>query len=586
MLFADIETSSGDPQLDSLNPWHHCSIAGIAITADDMGDVWYVPHDVLTTAEGKQWAADTFSPQRTWANHNVKYDAQVLANQLGIVFKGRMICTIVAAKMVDSDRWTFALDSLASDWLGIHKATSLLTPYLKKPNGHWKCKDYGAVPMDVLGDYACEDVNINRRLFNIIEKKMPAESFKLYELEHDVTGSLFRMERHGMKLLPQIKIKEEMWLVGTRLYEIGEELEKLIGGKFEPHVNSDCQEILTNRYGFPVLAYTPADKGRKLFPSYDKHVLKLYQATGRHPELIKLCIEWRELWIYNNLFLKTYLKLAIDDTLHPTYNQTVRTGRMSCGQPNMQQLNKRAKRLIVPRQGYRFYSTDAKQIEFRLIVHYIQNAYALQQYRNDPDTDYHSWVAEMIGIPRSPAKTMNFMLGYGGGKKQTVLRLQHQDELMHDLHEQASSDAEFNMLCVAKANEVYANYHEAMPELKQVSNRAAMVCRQRGYVRNMYGRQRRLPRKAAHKAFNTICQSTAADIVKESVVRVEHKLADLGARMVAVVHDEILLEVPDSTPDAEVQNTIQPVLESPTAKLRVPIRWSAGWSRQNWENCE
>ena len=75
--------------------------------------------------------------------------------------------------------------------------------------------------------------------------------------------------------------------------------------------------------------------------------------------------------------------------MHPDYNQTVRTGRMSCRRPNAQQLSKEAKELILPFDNQHFVSFDESQVEFRLIVHYIQDSKAIEAFNENPDTDFH-----------------------------------------------------------------------------------------------------------------------------------------------------------------------------------------------------
>lgn len=587
-LFADLETSSGDPTLDSLNPWHHCSIAGLAIRAAD-SKTYYIPNDLLD----HQWVKDTFSEDKTWTNHNIKYDAHVLANCTGHAFKGRMFDTLTGAKLVDSDRWSYSLDNVCRDWLGMNgKLEHLIAPYLwtinKEGQKKWHCKDYGVPPADKMGDYACEDVNLNWQLGKFLRKYMPEESQGVFDTEQKLTSVLFESEQRGLQLVDHDALEMKQALVLKELLcRVGPALKEIVGRDFEPHISGQCLEVLHEQYGLPILDYT--DKGE---PSFNKHVLKQYLAIPNgslknsepHQELVKLCLRWKKLWQFNNLFLETYIALGVDDIIHPTFNQCVRTGRMSCRQPNMQQLDKAAKGLIIPRAGHALLSIDYAQVEFRIIVHYIQNHYALQAYRDDPDTDFHSWAAEMVGIPRRPAKNVNFMLGYGGGKAKTLAMLQDQPDLMNEIRDTCSDENTFKIACRMRAGEVYQNYHDTLPELKLTSNRAAAVCRQRGYVKNGYGRRRKLPRKAAHKAFNTICQSYAADLMKERAVALAERLAagSEGARLLAVVHDEFLVEVPEAAlTDQFVEETVQ-LLQTPSVDMRVPIRCSVGTSTKTW----
>lgn len=547
----------------------------MAISFDDCYEVWYIPKALLDP----QWVRDTFSPDKVWVNHNVKYDANVLACDTGHQFAGRMIDTIIGAKIVDSDRWGFSLDVLVRDWLKLPpKAKHLLSPYLTDN------KDYGRIPDDILGDYACHDVTLTRELYKHIEARIPDESRGVYETEQKLTKILFDMEQTGIRVRPTKELEAEQYHVLHELLKVvGPRVAELSGFPgFEPHNSDDCHVVFHEKFKLPVLELTDNDE-----PSYNKRVLHQYLAIPDAPhELINLSLRWKELWQYNNLFLESYLAYAVADIIHPSFNQCIRTGRMSCREPNMQQLDKKAKELIIPRDGHAFLSIDYSQVEFRIIVHYIQNRYAVQAYQENPDTDFHTWVAEMVGIPRRPAKNVNFMLGYGGGKKKTLAMLQDQPDLMNELRGTCDTDSTFKLACKARANSVYNAYHDMLPELKQVSNLAGNTCRARGYVRNLYGRRRSLPPKVAHKAFNTLCQSSAADLAKERTVALVEYLRGAGGRLLAVVHDEFLMEVPKAVLTDQYTAEIVKLLESPSVPLRVPIRASVSKSDSSWATCK
>jgi hypothetical protein len=90
LLFGDFETTSGDDKLDSLNPWHHCGVAGIAVTVDDAFGAWYVPvnHRFGTNLPIDpviDWWLDLLARCKRWVNHAIKYDAHVSANALGVL---------------------------------------------------------------------------------------------------------------------------------------------------------------------------------------------------------------------------------------------------------------------------------------------------------------------------------------------------------------------------------------------------------------------------------------------------------------------------------------------------------------------
>jgi DNA polymerase I-like protein with 3'-5' exonuclease and polymerase domains len=353
----------------------------------------------------------------------------------------------------------------------------------------------------------------------------------------------------------------------------------------------------------PVLHWTEEDDDGNPAgnPSFDKHAMKKYLTHPYAPvKIVELIAEYRQLSTHRSLFLEKYQELATQSpdgqwALHGSYQQCLRTGRMGCQKPNAQQLDKKTKRLIKPKRGMAFMSVDESQIEFRIIVHYIQDDDCIRAYEKDPDTDFHQWVADVAGMKRKPAKTMNFMMGYGGGKKKAVRTMAVDTEVVGGLIGQVDQMVAngtirkdevkrvFDEMCKIKAEQVYDTYHRTLPGLKPTSRRAASACAERGYVFNGAGRRRHLPPTHSHVAFNSLCQSFAADIQKERTIALYRALQGTGIEMVANVHDETLLQGDvDVIMDRRTQIAVAWILEHTTYKLRVPLRVGLGVSAANW----
>ena len=269
-------------------------------------------------------------------------------------------------------------------------------------------------------------------------------------------------------------------------------------------------------------------------------------------------------------FIEPYRELNVDGVLHSNYNQIVRTGRMSCREPNSQQLDEATKKLIHPRPGFEFVSNDLSQIEFRLIVHYLENQAAIKAYVENPNTDFHTLMAEKCNIGRRPAKTVNFGMGFGMGKRKLIASL-----LAHG--------------SAAEAEKIYNDYHEALPELKPNSRRATAKAMRVGYVSNLFGRRRHLDKQIAHIGFNSVVQSTAADLLKAATVRLDEAIEACGLseaiHIVASVHDETLFEIDQKIlGDARTIPALVRMIETVPngVSLSVPIRSSVGISANSW----
>jgi len=374
--------------------------------------------------------------------------------------------------------------------------------------------------------------------------------------------------------------------------------------------SNDClYDILINQFGLPVLATIKEreegqiiDTGR---PSFDKNAMALYKV---HPavtsdekinKLVNLIAEYRTEQQFKSLYLDTFLELNENGIIHPNYNQTVRTGRLSCSKPNSQQQNSRSKALIHPPKDYGFISNDYSQIEYRLIVHYAKIERAIKAYLENPNTDYHQWVAELLMLKRKRAKAQNFGMAYGMGKKTVVQRLTSDEDIIKTIGQQVNQLIEenkldpkfrvekFNELCKEHAESAYEEYHEKMPEIRKTSRQATKVAAIRGFIFNSHGRRRYLPGAASYKAFNSIIQSDAADIMKERLVaispRYNSESQNWEVKPTANVHDETLNKVPlEELYNPNLHKFICDTLENTNVKYRVPILTGLGVSPNNW----
>jgi len=606
-LFLDVETKREfeHKEYGGLYPWAGDTIAGLAITANDLNTVWYVPvrHTVGVNVDEEEflgWLRRVIGTAKRWINHNILIDS-VFCYFEGAIFYGELVDTLTLSKVHDSDRMGHSLKPLMRDWLDL--ATDEQDRVKAYLDGA-KSKSYADVPTDIMGEYSCKDVVGNRLLYRYLQLHLPERVKPIWATEIALTSVLFDMEIEGIRIDPQELLKEKLACLKIMIETAGR-LAELTGREFT-NSHPCIYDILINQLGYPILAYKE-EKGKPTgSPTFDADALELYAihplslADPANKEIIDLILKYRTEAQYKSLYLDSFLLFrdAVDH-IHPTYNQVVRTGRMSCKRPNIQQQNKRSKRLLKPRDGYGFISCDYSQIEFRLIVHFIEDQDAIAAYNSDPNTDFHQWVADMIRIKRTPAKKVNFGMGYGAGKRRVCRELEGNKDIIEEISYKVNEMVEageitpeqrhetFHTMCQERASEIYEQYHETLPGLKTTAKDCERVCRRRGYVFNPYGRRRHLPSKVAHKAFNTLVQGCAMDIIKERMValspRNNAKIREWGIRIVANVHDEVLFEVPlELLHNEEVHQYLVTTLSSPQVNFSVPITTGLGISALNW----
>lgn len=607
-FFMDFETTSFDPKVEAFHPYLGHRIAGIAFTHDDHPDAYYIPirhrgsMKNLDVGAVVRWLkALVEDKRRRWINHNVKFDAHFAGvEDESIQFLCSLVDTLTLARTLDTDRFSHELKPLCREWCDLPMETEKrLEAWLKGA----KTKDYGDAPADICGDYACDDVLGNRALWRYIVSHRPDQLERIWEMEVKLTPVFYDMERRGMKTdttalrIETIKSARMMLAIQDRIRELtGQEYVNSNVGKFE---------LLVNQYGLPIVSRT--EKGNA---SFDKDALKIYRGlpdvvtSEELSELVQLMLDYSKESTFKSLFCDSWpTKMTPDGVLHPRYRQLIRTSRTSCSDPNSQQFNDRAKRMIVPRPGYALLVGDASQIEFRGIIHYINDEDAIAAYAENPDMDFHTWVADLCHMERDPAKTVNFSIGYGAGKRNVTRQLMRDPSVMAEVQRQVQMEVDagvtphahrstrYEELCLRRANEIYETYHATFPGIRRYSRLAANNAERRGFVYNAFGRRRHVPANRSRIAFNSVIQSWAGDIIKERMIELAPRynswLRDNDTHLILNVHDELGWEGPiEFLQDPATQARFKEVLCETSIEFKVPIRWKVGVSTESWEKAK
>ena len=311
----------------------------------------------------------------------------------------------------------------------------------------------------------------------------------------------------------------------------------------------------------------------------------LQELTDRHPVVQKI-LDYRELKKLISTYiapLPTYINPRTGK-IHATYHQTVTaTGRLSCSNPNLQNLpirserGKLIRRAVIPDPGCVFLSADYSQIELRLMAHFSQDEHLIAAFREGQDI-HAATAAKIFGCPieevtkdmRRRAKTANFGIIYGISA--------------FGLSQQLGSSRQ-------EAKELIDGYFASFPRIAQFIAQQKELARSQGYVETLFGRRRYLPdinsrnatvrNFAERNAVNAPIQGTAADIIKMAMVGIHRcmKQEGLQAQMIMQVHDELNFNVPEAELE-RVQRLVVELMQS-VASLSVPLVADAG-SGSNW----
>jgi DNA polymerase-1 len=453
-------------------------------------------------------------------------DADVTAHDAKALRLGRAPAddTLLAAYLVDPGRAAYLLDDLAPE--------------------------YG---LELVPDPPAEEETASlvrhaeavRLLAPVLRERVRERgSEPLYdEVELPLTVVLGAMEDAGVKIDTY-----RMGEITARLADRVEELEarafQLAGEEFQLGSTQQLARVL-----FEGLGLTPGRKGKTGY-STDSRVLRAIRADH---EIVPVVEEWRELTKLLNTYLGPLPSLisAADGRLHTTFNQAVAaTGRLSTTNPNLQaipvrsELGREIRSAFVAEDGWRLLSADYSQVELRILAHVSGEPVLREAFERGEDI-HAATAAEVLGKERAKltkderdvAKMVNFGIIYGI----SAFGLSENLEIPKD-DAQTYIDA----------------YLARFPRVQEFIERTVAQASADGYVTTLLGRRRPIPELRAANwatrslgerlAVNSVMQGTAADVIKVAMVRVHDRLRSegRGARLVLQVHDELLLEVPET----------------------------------------
>jgi DNA polymerase I-like protein with 3'-5' exonuclease and polymerase domains len=532
-------------------------IVGYAVAVDGWAGYFPVAHGGggnLDKRIVERWIREVLATPADKIMHNAAYDLGWLRAS-GFEVSGRIFDTMLAAPLLDENRFSYALNSLGFDYLKEVKSEQGLKESAQDFGVHPK-KELWKLPAMHVGEYAEQDAALTLKLWH---------HFKAL-LQRDEVQSIFELETEVLPVLVDITLK------GIRFNR--EECERQV--EEMRHKEQDILKYIKNQAGVKVDIWAAASIAQafdKLSIQYPRTAqgapsfTKSFLDTHDHP-MAKMIVEARELNKTHGTFLEPYLKhSAADGRIHTHFNQmrnedggTV-TGRLSAANPNLQQVPARhevigplVRGLFLPEEGQLWAANDFSSQEPRLLVHYatlldLPGAEKMAQaYRDDPNTDFHQMVADMAGIKRKAAKTIGLGLMYGMGKQKLANSLE---------------------LPLDEASELIATFHQKVPFLrgtvdavmKRIEHPASG-----GAIRTLLGRKcrfplwepvewgvnkalpyeqaiieygRRIKRAGTYKGLNRLIQGSAADQTKAGMVA----LAKAGFDIRLQVHDEIALSV-------------------------------------------
>jgi DNA polymerase I len=468
------------------------------------------------------------NPNSAFCISNAKFDMAMLAKE-GVDVTSNIVCTNAIGRVLKNNHMAYGL-AASAERIGLVKKTDLieksitankyfeyeLIPGKKK---RVQNRQYWKVDFDTMFEYACEDAILHLEL----GKYLAAEIEKIPEIqavaqnEVALTKVCFKMERTGIKLRRDYT-ENALALENAELNYYKREYESLTGSPYSES-NKAFKEIFNNLG----INYEFSEKGNGVFN--EKALSKI-----QHPVAEKI-LQIRNLDKRIGTYYSSFLYYADKNhIIHPQMNQGgTETGRFSYSNPNLQNVPKEdepgkqyyVRGCFAPRDDYYFVAIDYSQQEYRLMLDYAGEHTLIEQINNGADV--HQAMADMVGITRQQAKTLNFACLYGAGEAKIAQMLK---------------------LSQAEAGHLLGMYYAKLPKVAAFKKSVIQKGQSRGYIFNWAGRRCHIAQRDwAYILPNHLIQGGGADIIKFAMVQMDPLFAGTRSRPVLQIHDEILLEI-------------------------------------------
>ena len=574
-LSFDTETTSTDPMLADL--------VGISVSCEP-GTAYYIP--VGHKTEEPQLSLDTIRAALNplfmkdalkKVGHHLKYDCIVLMNH-GFVIKPLFFDTMIAAWLLDPASHRLGLKLLADIELGISMT------HIEELIGSGKNQlSMANIPAEKVAAYAAADAEVPLKLMQVFKKRLEKNYlWDVFEkIEMPLVLVLINMERNGIGIDKHF-FKEYSNTLSTRMREIEKEIYQILG--YPININSTQQ---LSKALFTDLALKNPDPSNKTKSGHYSTSASVLEAMRGQHKMVDLVLEYRELSKLVSTYLDALPKQVNPRTnkIHTSFSQTGSvTGRLASSNPNLQniptrtELGHRVRQGFIAEKGNILISVDYSQIELRVVAHMSQDQAMLEAFRKGMDIHaataaaiYNVPIEEVTKDQRRHAKAINFGLIYG----------------MSAFGLSRSTD-----LTLAEAENFVKTYFERFPSVKAYLDSIRKQAASEGYVETLLGRRRYFPNlshpanaqikaREEREAINAPVQGTAADIMKIAMINLEPAIqkANLQAKMLIQVHDELVLECPEG----EKQDTIdlvKKIMEN-AYHLDIPLSTDARFG-SNW----
>ena len=571
---------------------------------------------------GRWMKATTSQTHTRFIFHNFQYDWGWIQAVFGIPPSANIDDTLCMASMVNENLFSYSLDRLCA-WYKIPGKKEQALQEISKINHLGKQESIKGhlsdLPAYLVGPYASQDaastLELSRKLRPLLEKD---DLMVPYKVEQELMPITLRMKQRGIRV-NRTQADNNIKLVHQACEDDLKKLCDMCGKKVT------IEDIRSSRWlkGEFINRGLPPGKTAKGNASFGKvHMAAL------NDEFTITILRAKHLHDIAEKFLKSFIcDYAHNGRVYPSVNQFkserggTKSHRFSYSDPPLQQTPSRdnefapmVRSCFVPEEGEYWCSIDYAQQEYRLIVYVAEvlkasgAKRAADMYRNNPDTDFHNYVAEITGLERRRAKDVNFAKSYGAGVRKFA------EMTGMDIEEAEATMAQYDteLPFVRIASERYTREAMAKQQIRLIDralshfnlwepkdwrdfnmedhkkrfsklterelnthacDKEEAEWRVHHYRHPWYQQDLRLA--FTHKAFNRMIQGSAARQIKKAMV----DLSKAGYEPLLQLHDELAFSFTNKKQAFEAAKIMEEAMPKITIPMLTDVKWGSSWGK-------
>lgn len=614
-----------DTETTGVDIWGKDVIVGISLSLDKADEHFYIPirHNVPEAQLSPEYVWYVLKEHLENENikkvlHNAKFDIHMLMKE-GIRLRGLYMDTMVAMHVLNENEPSFALKNLATKYgskFGFEDKSNTYEELFGKGG-------FENTPLDIGTVYACKDTHLTLKFHKWIMthfNRLPKLKDLYFNIELPITEVFVDMEQNGFNM--------DLSFADTYRQELEVQVEALNNqikegfGNININSNQQLAEVIYNQWKIK------DDFKGKVDAQTLKEIVKKYGDTVEEVKYIKALLEYRGV----NKLLTTYIiplpeKIGNDGRLHGAFNQSgTATGRISSNNPNLQNLPYDARKLITAPEGKIIVGIDYSQIEPRVLSHMADDKHLKEPYMTGSDL-YSSLASRVFKQPieecgdgskwRKLAKVVLLATMYGTSaftlSQQVGITVEEAEQIIEDFYTSYEAVSDFIKATHDKADTEgyvetmfnrkrrFIGHTDVAKKFKAVESKVKSIVKKDKFniwqekdvpreLKTAYWEASKEYGRVNRQSVNAIIQGTSADIMKIAMIELDKYLKSKGDdwKMVATVHDEVLMEIPDTATQEEI-DTLN-AIQRDAVKLSIPFkcdveiskRWGCGVPYKEW----